>query len=166
MQNNEQEMMPRPRKNPGTPRAVTFVKSSRFDSPFKSPYASPMLPHNATMSSPYSSSRHGSLYQHQKRPYCHLSTPTYAVNNLTSGQYSPNWRGPSKAYSPYIYKNPQNMIQEYSSFSTIPPDNRRDSRKNSGTTEQFNVNEKSIFKARRLQNSEFVIEAKSRFPKF
>ncbi|VDP12967.1 unnamed protein product [Onchocerca flexuosa] len=138
--------MPRPRKNFGTPRAMTFVKSNHFDSPFRSPYASPIFPHNTTMSSPYS--RHSSLYQHQKRPYCHMSTPTYSVNSLTSGQYSPNWRGPSKAYSPYIYKNPQNMvdvsylIQEYSGFSsTIPPDNRRDSRMNSGANEQFNVNE-------------------------
>ncbi|EFO23514.1 hypothetical protein LOAG_04968 [Loa loa] len=108
-----------------------------------------MFPPYVTMPSPHSSFRQRPSYQHQKRPCCHWSAPTYSVNNLTNVQHSPNWHGLSRASSPYIYKNPQNtvdasrLIQERGSSCSTSPNSRRHNR-NSGTVylaEQFDVND-------------------------
>ncbi|CAG9531951.1 unnamed protein product [Cercopithifilaria johnstoni] len=141
--NNEQEMMPRRQKNFGTPRIMTSMKNNHFDSPFRSPYDSATFPRYATMSSPHSSFRHKSPYQHRKRPYCHPPAPLYSVNSLTSTQHPPNWHSPSRTSLPCIYKNPQNMIQGHGSCA-ISSGNRRHNHKDSRTVclaEQFDVND-------------------------
>uniref|UniRef100_A0A0R3S375 CUT domain-containing protein n=1 Tax=Elaeophora elaphi TaxID=1147741 RepID=A0A0R3S375_9BILA len=158
--NKEQEMVPR-RKHFGTPRFLTSMKNNRLDSPFRSPYAPPTSPQYPTISSSHSSFRHRLPYQNQKRPYCHLPAPTYSVNNLTSAQHPPNWHGPSRTSSSYIYKNPQNMVgasrllglkelqvmkmvQGRGGFCTSSPGNRRHNHKNSQTeclAKQFDVND-------------------------
>lgn len=89
----------------GTRCPATPAKSNRFDSPFRSPYAPATFPYYAS----HSSFRYRSPYQ-QKRPYINLSAPSYSVSSLTNAQHCPNWHGPSRAFSPYIYKNPQNMV--------------------------------------------------------
>ncbi|MCP9259366.1 hypothetical protein DINM_002316 [Dirofilaria immitis] len=139
MQSNKQEMIPQSRRNFNVSRTKTLMKSNR-DGPFRSLCTLPMFPQSTVVSSSYSSLCYRSLYQHQKRPNCHLSTPIYSVSNFTNAQHFPAWRGPPKAYSPHIYKNPQNMIKGCSDFS-ITSDSRRDSCKNSEAIEQFDVNE-------------------------
>lgn len=93
----------------GTPRVMPSMKNNRFDSPFRSPYASPTISHYAAMSGPHSSFRYRPPYQHRKRPYCRPPSPIYPVNSPTSVQHSLNWR-PPRTSSPYISKNPQNMV--------------------------------------------------------
>ncbi|KAL4002563.1 hypothetical protein ACH3XW_3955 [Acanthocheilonema viteae] len=143
MYNNEQEMTPRPRKNFGTPRTTTSMKDSHFHNPFRSPYAFPAFSDYATVPSPHSPFRYNSPYQHQKR-HCYPCAPAYSISNLTSAQHPPNWHNPLGASSPYISKNPQNMIQGRGGFSSISPDIRRYDHKNSRTirlAEQFDVND-------------------------
>ncbi|VDK80594.1 unnamed protein product [Litomosoides sigmodontis] len=140
--NNEQDMMPCRRKNINTPRAMPSVKNNRFDSPFRSPYASPTLPYHAAISGPHSSFRYRPPYQHRKRPYCHPPSPIYPINSPANVQHSSNWLSP-RTSSPYIYKSPQNMIQGYD-FSATSPDSRFHSHKNPRTVclaEQFDVND-------------------------
>ncbi|VIO91752.1 Uncharacterized protein BM_BM10804 [Brugia malayi] len=108
--NSEEEIVPQQqqqRKSFCTRCPATPAKSNRFDSPFRSPYAPATFPYYAS----HSSFRYRSPYQ-QKRPYINLSAPSYSVSSLTNAQHCPNWHGPSRAFSPYIYKNPQNMASQ------------------------------------------------------
>ncbi|VDO36761.1 Uncharacterized protein BM_BM10804 [Brugia malayi] len=139
--NSEEEIVPQQqqqRKSFCTRCPATPAKSNRFDSPFRSPYAPATFPYYAS----HSSFRYRSPYQ-QKRPYINLSAPSYSVSSLTNAQHCPNWHGPSRAFSPYIYKNPQNMIQECGDSFTTTPNYRRHNN-NSRTAclaEQFDVND-------------------------
>uniref|UniRef100_A0AAF5RUK9 Uncharacterized protein n=1 Tax=Wuchereria bancrofti TaxID=6293 RepID=A0AAF5RUK9_WUCBA len=139
--NSEEEMVLQQRKSFCTPCPATPAKSNRFDSPFRSPYAPATFPYYAS----HSSFHYRSPYQHQKRPYINLSAPTYSINSLTNAQHCPNWHGPSRTFSPYIYKNPQNMIQECGGGSfTTTPNYGRHINKNPRTAclaEQFDVND-------------------------
>uniref|UniRef100_A0A915PFF2 Uncharacterized protein n=1 Tax=Setaria digitata TaxID=48799 RepID=A0A915PFF2_9BILA len=135
--------MPQPRNNFGISRATTSV-DGRFDNPFRSPYSPLTFPNYAVMSSSYSSPHHLPYQQKKRPPYGPSSVPNYRTNSHTSVHYSPNWRSSPRAHSPYIYKSPQHMVQEYGGSYATARDCRRDGHMNSGAVfpaEQFDVND-------------------------